>query len=1213
MKRKQVAAPSNTFRKRAKISPPPQHPHGDVDYAKEYKIKSILDEKGKQYLIDWEDDELTGERYQPSWEPKGNANKEAIADWNLQKARLKKTQTPKKNAGVTAKRGRPRKIIESSPPEVSSASALSAKQSYLSSTAQPSQANDPVESESENVHEHEPEIVESQPDTTGGAEQVDSPLFEPIDGPAVEPSDPPSSFAEGAYQKFSSSQAGPSSAPATADQQPSSTLSGEQSQARSVPVNFEGTSRVVPDSQSAIEFSSSAPATTTTTSGEPAESTAAPAVESGASDSQGPIFPSSAPAVTTTREATESSAAPAAEAGGHEDQSAAETQTNWPEGGAVEPFPSSAPAATTTEETTESSAVPAVEAGALAVQSQSNYQSLPSTLPFQTQLARPSTSGGSHSVSHLGEHIRHSWALLGAERTSSFPSSPIASLPSQSIGTVGESAPPRPATPSSPVSISTPISTRMMETSQASQRTIDSTSELAAKLKAIQEKNRARREGTVPTSAPPKHEGSARATREPSQMSQSSSIGLLTQPPRLVSSLVAAEHDRRSPSQVPAMEPSAVVTQEEMNTSERYETLLPQEESTSGEQHRKQSIAGIGTLSRQQTRAEDPQLAFSYVVPIALLGHQRDQYPSTVYYQKDVIERFLATSNPDAELVAAAEHLVERLRKIALHPDLDNAETLTQYDVEPKQEAQWAVDCSAKFRFLKALFDGVRDQTLHVAILAQPGRILQMLATFLTGINVPHRRVDDLLETSLASDHDGLMCTLMSVEDNVGDPQHSPADIVIAMEPTVSEECMPIRALMQTGVRRPPLITLVIPGTVEHVEQSVSNMIAPRTRLRALISGIWQYRGEAGILEHEQMAPDVAASQIAQYLSTQEERGEWPLATLDPLPNLDSQTDSDIESASMQDIDGSAQAVGASTVAKRGLDNDGYAGDTVDISKKARYEHSLPSEATGLPTTINPQDIELTHVSDSVNKPTQPSLPTDAEGPHHFTLLTNTERSLHRLLKEAQERLEEHVQALSDLQYRHEEQREKLFEVTNTRDSAILTAQQAVTRMTEAANNVSALKAECTVLKQQLAEANAKLLNHDIPERAELETLRLAAMQAEAEKDQLEKRLQSAKEENEYSRAGYQSASQGAQNYASQNTELENKIAVLQNKATGEQAKLRQMGYDSFSQHLRDENKKLRAALKECEAGLKFRDRLREANAAGRVTRGSSVPRSPRV
>ena len=90
-----------------------------------------------------------------------------------------------------------------------------------------------------------------------------------------------------------------------------------------------------------------------------------------------------------------------------------------------------------------------------------------------------------------------------------------------------------------------------------------------------------------------------------------------------------------------------------------------------------------------------------------------------------------------------------------------------------------------------------------------------------------------------------------------------------------------------------------------------------------------------------------------------------------------------------------------------------------------------------------------------------------------------------------------------------------------------------------------------------------------------------------------------------------------AQQLAEEVADLNNRLAVAQNRASGEQVKLRQLGYNAFTKNLQNENKKLRAMLKDRDAGLKFRDqeiaKLKEASRGRMGTRGTSVPRSPRV
>lgn len=65
------------------------HPHGDIDEDQYYNLRTVLDERriGRvtKYLIDWEDNPRTGEKYTPTWEPKENLTDVALADWKATK------------------------------------------------------------------------------------------------------------------------------------------------------------------------------------------------------------------------------------------------------------------------------------------------------------------------------------------------------------------------------------------------------------------------------------------------------------------------------------------------------------------------------------------------------------------------------------------------------------------------------------------------------------------------------------------------------------------------------------------------------------------------------------------------------------------------------------------------------------------------------------------------------------------------------------------------------------------------------------------------------------------------------------------------------------------------------------------------------------------------------------------------------------------------
>ncbi|KAK3665331.1 hypothetical protein LTR22_003853 [Elasticomyces elasticus] len=1346
-KRKQSSPAVNNSRKRAKglqnAPPASPHPHGEIDPEKLYTIRNIIDERRGEYRIDWEDDPKTGERFEPTWEPKGNVTADAVKEWNEQKARRPRHSTSVRQSqaavpstptvappSVKKGRGRPRKVIDDSSPEVSPK--LFRSQGKVRISPQHLPAAKEVGAEPQDT-EAVLEIFESQPADQGTNVQPDSPLFEPI----VAPSDPPSSYVAGDYQPFlSSSQpapllrdAGPTAAsPAAAD---------SEEQSRSIPVNFgEGASRVIPDSQTIISIISSAvPAVSdssrsveqgatpkraeavTETPGAPASVQVATSVEHTSrsleiNEQHGPPrLESEPPADRSTNRAspqavsTESQAAPEPpvspspapihalqlEKDVDEDQSVDEiapspqeeslfipiedeprladleehspttahldnpTSGNFAPGAAASSVPSarhqtpalvdqdrninfsdhtqlshadivnhSIEASQQLQEEAELHIAtretgPAVQRDhsqpeePASQQAPTSFQqpaavssaAETSSFPFQTQLPRPGSGGLTQTPYITGSSIQRFSALPG--RASSQPvgnssppsSSPIASVPQHSIGTIGESAPPRPTTPSSPPGASlTPCrSTQAMDAIQSANTPTLSLKEKMKLMKASKEQWKLSRQTSIPTSAP-SQDSKPSASLQPSALP-------LSQPPKAVSTLIAEEQSRRSPSAIPAVEVPVAASMEDQNTSERYETLMPQALVNGN----RKSVSGP-TLSRQPSKL-DPQLPYSYMVPIALLGHQRDQYVSLTKAETEFIELFLATSNHDVYHTRKAEHLMDQKRQIALHPDLVNAETMTPYDVRPEQEAQWYVDCSVKFRFLKDLLHGVRDQSLHIAIVTQSGRIVDMLDKFLVGINVQHRRIHELESANVVGEGQGLMVTLASIRDEVRDGQVSPADLVIALDPTVGADCLPVRAF-KGGEKDTPLATLVVPFSIEHLEQSISTALPERSRLRTLVSGFDHYRHDAGTLEDEQLGLAASAKALADYLSAHESEQDWPIPTLAALENLDSQTESDIDLPVTQDEQAPAATVGT----KRSHEVDDIVVDGDVTMKKARIEIPLPAD---LPTTVNLQDLDLTHISDSVTKATQ-ALPGDIAAVAGL-VLSETEQSLRRMLHETQQRLDEHVETISQVQFKNEELRIQLVAETQQRKQSERVAEVYVNRIAATESRYSSLREELVVkntkLKQQLAEARTHLADHSVPERAEMETARLRAEQAEAEKIQAEQRLEALAKNHEFLRDQYQTRTSDAQAMDTQVTELQSALDTAQTLASGEQAKLRQMGYDAQSKKLRDENSRLKIILVDRDAAVKFRDeeiaKLKEA-ARGRMgTRGTSVPRSPRL
>lgn len=790
------------------------------------------------------------------------------------------------------------------------------------------------------------------------------------------------------------------------------------------------------------------------------------------------------------------------------------------------------------------------------------------SFPFETQVAPLQTQ--------LEAEQQQRAASFPPQDTNTFPSVPNTHI------TIGGSAPPQPHIPSTPTHPSAEQYDNMDR--QAPTSSEPPNSGLSAHLRAFRDKKAAERKAKAASA-----NSSQVTSAKPSAVPPRLSAELAAESPARNGSPESSRNGVRSPSAVPAALPIHAATQEEMNTSERYKTLLPQQQENAS--LRRQSTI-TGTASK-----ETSQPGTFHSVPIALMGHQRDAYPTMIQQHKDMIEKFLGTSQPSEGLVTEIETLLERLRRIVVHPDLDNVETYTQYDVPPIAHAKWAVDCSAKFGFLKHLIDELRDKQVSIVVICQSEQLLQITEKFLLGFKVTCDRVD----TGQRSQQEGCALSVSITLPNEDASSDSvSADAIICLVSSV-ESGTASKLLQEKQDKKLAMMTLVIPGTVEHVERCLSPSLTHQQKLRATVHGVFDLRYDAGKLEHGQLPSLESAKVIADFITSADADKEWSVAALSMLENLDSQTESDIEPP-------------PSSGEKRSFEMTDADLPTTESFKRPRLGGSNGAHEPGEPITINPLELDISRVSDSVNQASNSAMDISSLDSSD---LHETNKRLQQLLHAAQARVSDHEQALSDLQYRHEEQRHQLVELTRKHDDAIDTAQKAVERMTEGAATTSALRAETRSLKDQLKAATEALADHSVPDRAALERSRIALSQSQSEKEKLEQRLKTSQGDLDYAQEMYQDSSSSAQRLATTNKELENALAHAQNRASGEQARAKQMSLDERGRNLARENTKLKARDKQLTETLVRKDKeialLKEASRGRMGTRGTSVPRSPRM
>lgn len=225
------------------------------------------------------------------------------------------------------------------------------------------------------------------------------------------------------------------------------------------------------------------------------------------------------------------------------------------------------------------------------------------------------------------------------------------------------------------------------------------------------------------------------------------------------------------------------------------------------------------------------------------------------------------------------------------------------------------------------------------------------------------------------------------------------------------------------------------------------------------------------------------------------------------------------------------------------------------------------------------------------------------------------EAELQNTIKTTQQRLQEHVDALSDLQYRYETRSTDLHTLRSERDAAVAASALAHRRYEAQSVEINRLKQQQRATETVLKDARTMLLPSAVPEVGTLESAKAEIVQLAADKVQLEKRLASLTKDFDFTRQQYQLASTAAAENGYALSELQTEASALKVQASGEAARLRQLNMSTENQVHLERAKQLEATLKERDEILhKKEEELRDLKRGrGLATRASSAPRSPRL
>ncbi|KAJ5262807.1 hypothetical protein N7505_006031 [Penicillium chrysogenum] len=632
------------------------------------------------------------------------------------------------------------------------------------------------------------------------------------------------------------------------------------------------------------------------------------------------------------------------------------------------------------------------------------------------------------------------------------------------------------------------------------------------------------------------------------------------------------------------------------------EPLLPPSELAHGGHMSQPSLQTIHPSALTVTGMDDEVVPGSvhlgpseFAVTLPMDSRVKDDYERVLSDAATSIRQFFDSfqsntqiSEPEREgLHSHMREVIARLSNVATHPDLNISDHLKDADPDLAKEASWAEYSSAKFLFLGHLMEIVGTHELHLILAVQDEKKQAVLERYLQGKGFaytrPRAEMGSTLEVSLAK---GLLSFGIHSSETARELYKSPSAI-FALDSYFRPKSPSIQHLRTTYARNGnllPVIWFLVANTSEHIERCLPDSSEP-DRLRLLVHYIARLHDEVGDLQDDALGVHEDAEEILGYLL--DPVAGWPLPTIEPL-SLVSLEELECYSSSSDEAMPPAQ--------KRALDEE----PEEPSSKRARVgtqEDSQLTESTKPPSQTLDRDLQSLEKSLIQMKHIHGS----------------EKAQLQAELARANSRFEEIDKALGILQHRYESRMNELHAIRQERDRLSENKPSLEQRIEKQKETISSLKEERAELKRELDEARQALKDGG-GSPAELETAREEIRRLAKENSNLERKAEFEKNQSEYMREQYQTASTAAAQSGTESRHLAAENERLKRKAESNAVQLSEL-------HMKDESVRHIARIEELELILATRDEflrrkedeLREIRKNRPSTRSTSTqPRSPK-
>ncbi|TRX96201.1 hypothetical protein FHL15_002925 [Xylaria flabelliformis] len=599
-----------------------------------------------------------------------------------------------------------------------------------------------------------------------------------------------------------------------------------------------------------------------------------------------------------------------------------------------------------------------------------------------------------------------------------------------------------------------------------------------------------------------------------------------------------------------------------------------------------------------------------YLVTLPFQTSSRPQYNDIIRENEELMNEYNASfrvlpfETPRQHLIEKLDMMFSRLFDICDFPPF--LESITSMSSE--QITKHIIGTNAKFSFVAELIDNLRasNSDKKVLILVRPGRLMDLLGHVILSRGCRYIRSGQEVVSAADAEHPLTVC-LSSTSDE--EPLASAdVDVVIAFDHTFRQEL-----IRSTNQHTPVILALVNIASIQHLNMRImEENLQPFERKNVLMLALvkaMRYVEEPDISEPIFSIAKKFARRI-QMPEDDEDDFYWEPQTI-PTEIFD-----DMYAASSQ--------IDATQLSGQGLGTSQH-----PDSRKRSYN------LTKRPKISQPQVVtSSSHISDAIRNLFGGDL---THGSNKATVMVSIDK-LHALADQyadmkskleeskaretefrqlsdrAQKEVDGYVSSINNIQTKYMDALKErgIFEA----DCKIAQEQASVLSgsLESCRTEITTLKAARTELEKKLAEANNALLNSSNPDLVKVAELEKGLNEANAETQQLKKRLVVMQSDLDYSKNLYNQASQRATDLSSENRGFENKIQELQRKADDNIIAVNKVQSRNEVRVLAQQVTEQKNLVRERTTELnKIREELKSLRSGRRETRQSSVPRSPRL